>query len=214
MSQIGLPFDWAGQGGEAGLIVSAANALAVGHIENWRNWTIPVTILSGPPRSGRTTLARHFAHLSGGVVRDDVEGCDEQSLFHAWNIAVDSARPLLLVAREVPARWTVALPDLRSRIAAAHHARIEEPDDALVRALLESGLARAGSAFAADVPGWLASRIERSYGAVAQVLGHLNQYSLSQARKISVQSAKEALQAAGYLLITSANTMPDRADGE
>jgi chromosomal replication initiation ATPase DnaA len=93
-----------------------------------------------------------------------------------------------------PGEWQVALPDLRSRLAAAPHVRIEEPDNALMRALIETGLARAGSAFAADVPEWIARRLERSYAAVAAALDVLNRASIESARKISVISAKEMLQ--------------------
>lgn len=201
MSQIGLPFEWAGRGGSGTFLVSAANESAARHVENWRDWPIPVSILSGPPGSGRTTLGAHFVALSGGNMLDDVEAMADETLFHAWNRALDSGSPLLLIAREPPARWTIALPDLRSRIAAAPTVRIEEPDDALVHALIAAGLAHAGSAYAQDMPDWLACRIERSYATVARVVAHLNHASLSSGRKISVAYAKETLERAGYLPI-------------
>ncbi|MDQ4419610.1 chromosomal replication initiator DnaA [Sphingobium sp. DEHP117] len=194
MSQIGLPFDWQEQGGQGQFIVGDANRLALDHIERWRDWPIPISILSGPPRSGKSALGRHFAGLSGGVVMDDANRQPNETLFHQWNIARDTGVPLLLIAREAPELWTVALPDLRSRLAAAPHVRIAEPDDALMLSLIETGLAAAGSAYAPDVPEWLARRIERSYAALASTLDVLNRASLASARKISVASAKEALQ--------------------
>jgi len=213
VNQIGLPFDWSGQGGDGIFIVSAANHLAASHIESWQDWPTPVSILSGPRRSGRSSLARQFERLSGGVVLDDVEAMSDEAIFHAWNEARDSARPLLLVSQAPPALWDIKLPDLRSRIASAPHVRIEEPDDALVRALLEAGFHRAGSAFAADVIDWLARRMERSYAAVDTVLGLLNQASLSSGRKISVPFAKEALQRAGFLPIVGLDGTQDDANG-
>ncbi|RXR31044.1 HdaA/DnaA family protein [Sphingobium fluviale] len=194
MSQIGLPFDWQEQGGQGQFIAGEANRIALAHIESWRSWPIPISILSGPPRSGKTALARHFATISGGVVIDEANRQPNEALFHQWNIARDSGVPLLLIAREAPELWTVALPDLRSRLAAAPHVRIEEPDDALMLALIETGLAQAGSAYAPDVPEWLSRRIERSYAALAAALDQLNRASLAAARKISIASAKEALQ--------------------
>ncbi len=83
MSQISLPFEWQGQGEE--FLVSGANQLAVAHLERWRDWPVSVTILTGPPLSGRSALGRQFVAMSGGSVIDDAEGQDEHMLFHAWN---------------------------------------------------------------------------------------------------------------------------------
>ncbi len=194
MSQIGLPFDWQEQGGQGQFISGEANRLALAHIERWREWPIPISVLSGPPLSGKSTLGRHFKAISGGVMIDNANRQPQDMLFHRWNVARDSGAPLLLIAREAPEHWTISLPDLKSRLAAVPHVRIEEPDDMLMRALIETGLARAGSAYALDVPEWIARRIERSYGAVAAVLDTLNRASIASSRKISIPSAKEALQ--------------------
>lgn len=193
MSQIGLPFDWQEQGGQGQFIPGEANQLALAHIERWREWPIPISVLSGPPLSGKTTLGRHFETISGGSVIDNANRQPQDMLFHKWNVARDSGVPLLLIAREASEHWTVSLPDLKSRLAAVPHVRIEEPDDALMRALIETGLARAGSAYAADVPEWIARRLERSYAAVASALNTLNRASIASSRKISIASAKEML---------------------
>ncbi len=201
MSQISLPFDWTGQGGGQDFLVSDANAIAVRHLEGWRGWPVQTSVLSGPPRSGKSTLGRLFARISGGEVIDDAEGAGDEPLFHAWNRAQLDQRPLLLIADHAPQHWTVALPDLRSRLSAAPHVQIEEPDEPLVLALIERGLTRAGAAWAPDLPLWLHKRIERSYAAVAAVVDCLNAASLSSSRKISVQFARETLQKAGFLPI-------------
>lgn len=214
MSQIGLPFDWGAQaGGEGGFLPGEANALALRLVEGWREWPVPVAVVSGPPRSGKSALGRYFVHMSGGSLIDDLPSGEEEALFHAWNRARDSGVPLLLLSRQAPAQWTVSLPDLRSRLAAVPHVRLAEPDHDLVRALIEQGLARAGTGFAPDAPEWIARRIERSYANVAAVLARLNQASLSSSRKISVPFAKEALHAAGFLPIVFGDppSAPDEA---
>lgn len=203
MSQISLPFDWHGGAGAGDFLVSDANRLAVAHLERWRDWPLSVSVLTGPPLSGRSTLAGHFAQMSGGEIIDDAQGSDEHRLFHAWNDAQTSRRPLLMIGRTAPASWTVALPDLRSRLAAAPHVAIAEPDEALARALIERQLGAAGARFAADLPDWLLRRIERSYGAIAAVTRLLDQAALSSGRKISISMAKDCLQGAGYLPIVA-----------
>lgn len=208
MSQIGLPFDWAGQAHTGNFLVSEANEAAFRHIGNWRGWPIPISVLSGPPQSGKSILAQHFLDISGGTVVDQADRQENVALFHQWNMARDSGRPLLLVARGAPESWTVPLPDLRSRLVAAPHVRLAEPDDALVRALIETGLAQAGSAYAPDLPAWLARRIERSYAAVADALERLNRFSLAAGRKISIPMAKEALRDSGFLPIVADDSAP------
>ena len=201
MSQISLPFDWAGRGKGEDFLVSDANRIAVRHLESWREWPLSVSVLTGPPLSGRSTLGRQFAAMSGGTVIDDALGQDEHRLFHAWNEAQTQRRPLLMIGHEAPVQWPVALPDLRSRLAAAPHVAIAEPDEALARALIERSLASAGASYAADLPDWLLRRIERSYAGIAAVTRLLDRAALSSGRKISVAMAKEALQGAGFLPI-------------
>ncbi|WP_313808539.1 chromosomal replication initiator DnaA [Sphingobium sp.] len=201
MRQISLPFDRPDRASGDDFLVSEANRIAVRHLENWRNWPLAVSVLSGPPLSGRSTLGRHFAALSGGSVIDDARGQDEQSLFNAWNEAQTARRPLLMIGDRPPAQWPVALPDLRSRLAAAPHVALEQPDEALAHALIERSLASAGASYAADLPEWLLRRIERSYAVIAAVTRLLDEAALSSGRKISVAMAKEALQGAGFLPI-------------
>ncbi|MEJ7934501.1 chromosomal replication initiator DnaA [Sphingobium sp. AN558] len=200
MSQISLPFDWPGQGAED-FLVSEANRIAVRHLEGWRDWSLPISVLTGPSLSGRSTLGRHFAAMSHGTVIDDAQRRDEQALFNAWNEAKTDYRPLLLIGDASPGQWVVALPDLRSRLAAVPHVAIAEPDEILARALIERGLDRAGASYSPDLPDWLLRRIDRSYRAIASTTRLLDDAALSSGRKISVALAKQALQAAGFLPI-------------
>jgi chromosomal replication initiation ATPase DnaA len=201
MRQISLPFDRPDRASGEDFLVSHANRIAVRHLENWREWPLSISVLSGPPLSGRSTLGRHFVAQSGGTMIDDAQGQDEQALFNAWNDAQTARRPLLLIADAPPAQWQVALPDLRSRLAAAPHVALEQPDEALARALIERSLASAGASYAADLPQWLLRRIERSYAAIAAVTRLLDEAALSSGRKISAAMAKDVLQGAGFLPI-------------
>lgn len=200
MNQISLPFEWQGATGDD-FLVSEANAMAVAYLERWRTWPLSVSVLIGPPLSGRSMLGRQFARMSGGSVIDDAQGQDESHLFHAWNAAQTEARPLLMIGDAPPASWTAALPDLRSRLAAVPHVAIAQPDEALARALIQRRLDGAGVRYAAELPGWLLRRIERSYDAIATATCLLDRASLSSGRKISLAMAKEALQSAGFLPI-------------
>jgi chromosomal replication initiation ATPase DnaA len=197
MSQISLPLDWTGREKDGTFLQSESNRLAVRHLDHWGIWPVRTSVLTGPPKSGRSTLGRLFVRKTGGKMIDDARHADEEALFHAWNNAQMGHYPLLLIADQPPAMWDIALPDLRSRLAAAPHVAIEEPDDSLALALIEKGLADCGAAWSPDIPAYIHRRIERSYAAIAATIACLNDAALSQSRKISVPFAKEVLHRAG-----------------
>ena len=109
--------------------MSDANREAFEHFRKWSMWPVKATILTGPRRSGRTLLARSFVERVGGRLFDEAERRDEEELFHAWNQAQDTGRPLVMVADEVPPAWAPRLPDLKTRLAVTPVTRIEHPDD-------------------------------------------------------------------------------------
>lgn len=199
MIQLPLPMAWGEQGEADRLLMTPANAQAVSLLRDWARWPSPATLLVGPPRSGRSLMGRLFVAESGGALVDDADQADEEQLFNQWNMARDSCRPLLLIAREAPPLWAVALPDLRTRLATAAVARIAPPDEAITAALIAQGLARAGSAYAPNLPEFVARRVTRCYQSIDRVVSALNAESLSSARKLTVAMARAALGAAGLL---------------
>ncbi|WP_419825421.1 HdaA/DnaA family protein [Sphingomonas sp.] len=195
MSQFALPLGWPEAERADDFIVTAANEAATRHLARWATWPLPVTLLTGPRRSGRTLLARLFAEATGGVVIDDAERVEEETIFHAWNDAAQRRRPLLIVAAAAPPEWPVALPDLASRLAATPRATIQPPDDALIARLVERGLARRGLDAPAAAIAYLNARIERSYVAVLAVVDAIDRLSLAGGRRLTVALAREALAA-------------------
>lgn len=191
MTQIGLPLDWPEPERDDAFILAPANAEAVRHLEHWGTWPVPASILTGPRKSGRSLLGRLFAAKTGGRLIDDAWREDEETVFHAWNAAMASRRPLLLVTDE--AGWEPALADLRSRIAATPVVRILPPDDALVRALVERGLAQRGLAAPPNLLRWLATRIERSYVGIGDAIERLDRAALSERRRLTIALARDAL---------------------
>ncbi|MDB5672250.1 MAG: chromosomal replication initiator DnaA, partial [Alphaproteobacteria bacterium] len=150
-------------------------------------------------KSGRSMLGRIFVRKTGGRLFDDCEQHDEEDLFHAWNDAQARRRPLLMIADSAPPAWRVALPDLRSRLAATPHVEIGEPDDSLVGDLIVKLLGDRGIAVPRELPDFLVPRIERSYVAVLQVVEALDRAVLSNHRRMTVAMAKRALQESGIL---------------
>ncbi|MGC6328809.1 HdaA/DnaA family protein [Rhizorhabdus sp. FW153] len=195
--QIALPFQWPAEANERDFIVGDANRTAVRHLEHWSLWPVMASVLTGPRKSGRSLLGRIFAAKTGGRFVDNAESQDEERLFHAWNAAQSERKPLLLAADEPPARWKIKLPDLRSRLLASQHVAIEEPDSALMTALVEKLINSRGLEARPEVVRYVVPRIERSYVALGRLVDALDEAALARRRPITLAVAKEALATIG-----------------
>lgn len=195
--QIALPFQWPAEANERDFIVGDANRTAVRHLEHWSLWPVMASVLTGPRKSGRSLLGRIFAAKTGGRFVDNAESQDEERLFHAWNAAQADRKPLLLAADEPPARWKIKLPDLRSRLLASQHVAIEEPDSALMTALVEKLINNRGLEARPEVVRYVVPRIERSYVALGRLVDALDEAALARRRPITLAVAKEALATIG-----------------
>ena len=199
MGQIALPLDWPVADRDEDFLLSDANRLAFDHLKRWTLWPVMATLLTGPRKSGRSLLARIFVRKTGGRLFDNAERHEEEAIFHAWNHAQETRRPLLIVADAAPPAWAVALPDLRSRLAATPQIDIGAPDDSLIASLIVKLLGDRGIAVPPDVAEYIVPRIERSYVAVQQVVDALDRALLSRGGRITVPTAKRALSEAGLI---------------
>lgn len=190
-----LPLAWLPRLGEADFFVSDANRAAVDWLARPEAWPMPRVLLMGPEGAGKTHLAGLVAARTGARVIDDADALtDGEPLFHAWN-AASMERPLLLTGRRLPKLWAHRLPDLASRLAATPLVTLEEPDDALLAAVLAKRFADRGLRVSADVIGWLSLRIERSFAAAGQAVALLDAAALAERREITVPLARGVLEA-------------------
>ena len=199
MDQIALPLNWPVADSETDFLIADANRKAFDHLRRWSVWPVMATILTGPRKSGRSLLGRIFVRNTGGRLFDDAEEHDEEELFHAWNDAQARRKPLLIIAAAPPPVWQVALPDLRSRLAATPHVSIGEPDDALFGNLVTKLLGDRGIVAPTDLATYLVPRIERSYVAVQLIVDALDRAMLSTHRRMTIPAARKALMEAGMI---------------
>jgi predicted AAA+ superfamily ATPase len=191
--QIALPLDWPQSDGDARFIVSDANREAFEHFRGFSMWPVRATILTGPRRSGRTLLARSFIERVGGRLFDDAEQRDEEELFHAWNQAQDTGRPLVMVADEVPPAWTPRLPDLKTRLAITPVTRISHPDDSLFSALIQLHFADRGLHIPPDALRFMSERLHRDYWTVERAVEIVDRYAISERARLSLPTVRRAL---------------------
>ncbi|HYE27219.1 MAG TPA: chromosomal replication initiator DnaA [Allosphingosinicella sp.] len=199
MAQIALPLDWPVADRDEDFLISDANRAAFDHLKRWSVWPVMATLVTGPRKSGRSLLGRLFVRKTGGRLFDNAEDHDEEAVFHAWNEAQLSRRPLLIVADSPPPLWQVSLPDLRSRLSATPHVAIGDPDDRLIGDLIVKLLGDRGIAVPPEVPAYVVPRIERSYVAVQRVVAALDRAALSHHRRMTVAMARRALSESGMI---------------
>lgn len=211
-----LVFDWpTGVAlGPSDFFVSEANAQAVSMLASPETWPEGKLVLTGPAGCGKSHLARIFEAQTDAafvqasalpadfktyttfVVIEDMENLpatSEEAVFHLHNNlrAVDGN--LLMTARTPPSRWPTTLPDLRSRMEAATVVHIDDPDDALLSALIMKLFADRQIMPKPDLVSYLAKRIERSFSAAANIVNRLDQAALADGRSINRALAADLL---------------------
>jgi predicted AAA+ superfamily ATPase len=191
--QIALPLDWPQSDGDARFIVSDANREAFEHFGRFSMWPVRATILTGPRRSGRTLLARTFVERVGGRLFDEAERRDEEELFHAWNQAQDTGRPLIMVADEVPPAWSPMLPDLKTRLAVTPVVRISHPDDSLFSALIQLHFADRGLHVPADALRFMSERLHRDYWTAERAVEAVDRFAIAERARLSLPTIRRAL---------------------
>ena len=197
--QIALPLDWPQAQDDSRFILSEANAQAFEHFRSWSLWPVKATMLTGPRRSGRSLLARAFVERVGGRLFDGAELHVEEELFHAWNAAQDSGRPIVMIVDDVPPVWEVGLPDLRTRLAITPIARIEQPDDGLFRAIIRLLFADRGLHIPGDALRFITGRVHRDYLTAEQVVEAVDRFAIAERARLSLPTVRRALIDAGLI---------------
>ena len=196
--QIALPLDWPQSGDERRFILSDANRDAFDHFRRWSMWPVKATVLTGPRRSGRSLLARGFVARVGGRLFDDAERHEEEALFHAWNDAQDSGRPMVMVVDDSDG-WPIALPDLRTRIAVTPVARILQPDDALFSDLIALLFADRGLHIPREAMNFITGRVQRDYLTAEKVVEAIDRFAIAERARLTLPTVRKALIDAGLI---------------
>ncbi len=202
--------------------VSSANATAVALIEGWQNWPARKLVLNGPPGSGKTHLVHVWRDLTGAEILPAsdlpdadipalaaghvaIEGADtiagnheaEEALFHLHNLTLAEGNSLLITARAAPSHWSLALPDLASRMQGTPTCTLREPDDELLAAVL---MKQMGDRQILPTPGtipYLVRRMPRAFGDAGRVVAALDKLAMERRRPVTRALAAEVLDKLG-----------------
>jgi chromosomal replication initiation ATPase DnaA len=200
----------------ADFLVGPGNAAALALIDRWPDWPGRVVALTGPEGAGKSHLAAIWAQAAGArllacraidarcvpqalatgalVIEDAGDhDLDEAAMFHLLNLAHEERAYVLLTARELPALWPVALPDLASRLRVLPAVALAAPDDALLRAVMVKLFADRQLAVDDALIGYLMVRIERTCAAVRSAVAELDHAALRLGRPVNRALAGEIL---------------------
>lgn len=197
-------------------MVAPCNAQAVAWLDRWPDWPVAGLFLVGPPGCGKSHLLAAFALAHGaGVIKaaelrvpdvphavdghplilvDDLnDQCDQEAVFHLYNLAVQQNARLVFAAEFPASRLGLHLPDLLSRLKALLHVEIGPPDDDLLAVVIAKQFSDRQLSITPEVLTYLVGRIERSFDAARRVVEALDQAALAQGRAITIPLARQVL---------------------
>jgi chromosomal replication initiation ATPase DnaA len=201
-TQIALPLS-AGTAAEARrIIVGDANAVVIEALQEPARWPFHAAVLTGPPRSGKSLLARWAQGLAepGQIdLIDNAETCDETELFHRWNAVQQGGSregtALLIVANAEDKGWRIALPDLASRIGGSLQLAIGAPDDAMMAELIHALAEQRGLTLPEGAAEYCVPRTTRSFAAIEALVSTIDRISLERQSPATMSVWRAALEA-------------------
>ena len=203
-SQIALPLTARNVAGAQRIVVGNANAAVIEALQEPARWPFHVAVLTGPPRSGKSLLARWAQSLPADgqlEVIDDAERVDETELFHRWNAVQQGGSreggALLIVANADPEHggWKIALPDLASRIGGSLQLAIGAPDDAMAGELILAHAEQRGLTLPDGAAEYLVPRTTRSFAAIESLVATIDRISLERQSPATMSVWRAALEA-------------------
>ncbi len=194
--QLALPFTHIHHYDPADFLTDPANADAQAWLA--AAWPANRLALWGAEGCGKTHLAHLWASRQaatvmdgaalrglppipsgGGIAVDDADTAAEEPLLHLVNAAAEAGLPVLLTAREPPARWRTVLPDLASRLRATTAVALHPPGDAMLRTLFARLLAARQVVVAEPLQDWILLRLPREPAALREAAARLDRAALA-----------------------------------
>lgn len=218
MAQYTLPFKQFPDFSPENFIISPVNQEAYGVVTEWPDWPVRYVLVTGPKKSGKTHLTYIFQMLSDAVrlpierldiiqphlkeeftgvqafVLEDIESAtSEEALLHFLNYVHTEQKYLLMTSSCSPIEMNMTLPDLRSRLSAAHTAIIRQPDEQLAEALLVKLMSDKQLQVSSDVLAYLLPRIQREYVFLHTFVEALDSIAMQSQKAVTIPLVRNVL---------------------
>jgi chromosomal replication initiation ATPase DnaA len=216
LNQLLLDFNYDQNFKDDDFYVGKSNFYAFELINNWPKWEKNFLNISGEKFSGKTHLTNIFLKKFNGIkfesnlLNDEnlksikthqniiLENLNldvnEELIYTLFNIIDQDNKFLIITSREPIAEINFILGDLKSRTKNCLLAKIENPDDELMFALILKNLSDRQITLDKKLIDFIIKRVERSYGKIFDFIYKIDRISLKKKKSIDFKIINEALE--------------------
>ncbi len=215
LDQLLLNFNFSKNYKKDDFFVTKSNFFAFNLLETWPKWEKNIINICGEKYSGKTHLTEIFLSKNKGktlnsknfnfddsdnlrvyqnlILEDFTELIDEKSVFSLINF-VDQNNKYLVINSLIPINeMNFKLNDLRSRSKNCLVAKIEKPDDQLIKVLLAKNFSDRQIKIDNKLIEFAVKRITRSYGKIFEFIYKIDEVSLKKKKSIDLKTVKDVL---------------------
>tara|TARA_Y100001958_G_scaffold131688_1_gene100993 strand:+ start:2575 stop:3237 length:663 start_codon:yes stop_codon:yes gene_type:complete len=196
--------------------VSKSNFFAFSLLDSWPKWEKNILNIHGEKYCGKSHLSEIFIKKNKGIILkprelqpnfeknlryyeniivDNLdEGIDEKIIFSLINFVDQNLKYLIINSLTPFNKMKFKLNDLLSRAKNCLDAKIEKPDDELIKVLIYKYLSDKQIKINNKLVEFAAKRITRSYGKIFEFIYKIDEISLKKKKSIDQKTIKEALE--------------------
>jgi len=215
LNQLLLNFNHKQNFNHSDFYVSKSNYYAFQLVEKWPNWEKNILNIYGEKFSGKTHLSNIFLDKNKGIkidekdINDDVfkklklyenlvidnyyNQSDEKLMYSIFNLVDQDNKYLIINSVDPINELTFKLNDLKSRAKNCLFAKIDNPDDELMFAIILKNFSDKQIQIDKKLIDFIIKRIDRSYGKIADFIYKVDELSLKQKKAININIIKEIL---------------------
>ena len=195
--------------------VSESNFFAYNLVLNWPNWGKNILNIYGEKYSGKSHLSVIFQNKFGAnkidaknlnenfltqfkthqnlIIENFDENIDEKNMYSLINV-VDRDNKFIIINSTTPInQMNIKLKDLISRLNNCIFAKIDNPDDDLIYAILIKNFSDKQLQIKKNYIEYIIKNIDRSYEKIYEFINKIDQTSLKKKRPIDLKIIKEVL---------------------
>ena len=195
--------------------VSKSNFFAFQLIDNWPKWEKNILNIHGEKFSGKTHLSNIFLSKNKGIkveenninneifkklklyeniIIDNYSNTTDENLMYSIFNLVDQDNKYVIINSKKPINEIIfKLDDLRSRSKNCLFAKIDQPDDDLMFAIILKSFSDRQIQVDKKLIDFIIKRIDRSYGKIADFIYKVDELSLKKRKAIDLKTIKEIL---------------------
>ena len=217
LNQLLLDFDYEQNFKYDDFYVGKSNFYPFELINNWPKWEKNFLNISGEKFSGKTHLTNIFLKKFNGIriessmlnnenlkaikpyqniILEDLNiDVNEDLIYTLFNIVDQDSKFLIITSSEPITEINFKLKDLKSRTKNCLLAKIENPDDELMFALILKNLSDRQISLDKKLIDFIIKNIERSYGKIFEFIYKIDEISLKKKKKpINLKTIKEFIE--------------------